>query len=89
MCLISTTDLSQCLVHDGDAVRVVDVEAKAEVHFLLFVVVVLAGDVINLEELWCASKLDSKLKSLYGVTILVKKPPVDLDLGCSAILPRQ
>ena len=55
--LISTTDLSQCLVHDGDAVGVVDVEAEPEVHFILvFVVVVdgdgivLAGDVINLEE---------------------------------------
>ena len=38
VCLISS-DLSQCLVHDGDAVGVVDVEAKPEVNFLLFVVV--------------------------------------------------
>ena len=55
--LISTTDLSQCLVHDGDAVGVANVEAEPEVHFILvFVVVVdgdgivLASDVINLEE---------------------------------------
>ena len=69
MCLISTTDLSQCLVHDGDAVGVVNVEAEAEVHFFLIFIladcdgIVLAGDVINLEELRCASKIGAKLSS--------------------------
>ena len=70
MCLISS-DLSQGLVHDGDAVRVVDVEAKAEVNFLLFVVVVvdgdgivLAGDVINLEELRCQNEIIGETNNL-------------------------
>ena len=51
MCLIST-DLSQRLVHDANAVDVVNIQAEPEIHVLVVLVdsdgIILAGYVINL-----------------------------------------